>query len=119
MQSSKEIKKEFKLKDLAEFYGLTPTTFSNYLRELAELEKSGFIPQTGRHNIVRALAFYYKFNYVGEEGNSLLSDLNSNVEFLADSILDLEKKEELKEEYYEALKRSIVETVKDLKNGLN
>lgn len=104
---SKEIKKEFKLKDLSDFYGLTPTTFSNYLRELAELEKSGFIPPTGRHNIVKALAFYYKFNYIGNEDNSLLFNLAQTAEEISENMFDLERKEVFEKEYFDALKRSL------------
>jgi|GEM_PF-7051746 len=115
---SKEIKKEFKLKDLAEFYGLTPTTFSNYLRELSELEQNGFIPPTGRHNIIKALAFYYKFNYIGEEGNSLLFNLAQTAEEIKESMFDLERKEAFGKEYFEALKRSLKESADFLVKNL-
>ena len=116
---SKEIKKEFTLKDLSEFYGLTPTTFSNYLRDLSELEKNGFIPPLGRHNIVQALAFYYKFNSVGEEGNSLLFDLAQTAEEINKSMFDLERKGAFEKEYFEGLKRSLKKSADFLVENLS
>lgn len=114
---SEEIKKEFKNKDLAEFYGLSRNTITNYLRDLDQLEQFKLIPPTGKQNIIKALAFYYKFNNC-EDDNSLLEIMQSNIEFLEENVLDLEKKEQFKEDHFKSLKNSILKCVTNIKENL-
>lgn len=73
-----------KIENLAETFGVSSRTIDNYIKDLKTQTATGFIPASGRHNILRAMALYYyltEYPAYKDEGIEV-SEYNNNLDLL-------------------------------------
>lgn len=104
-----------KIKDLARFYGITPRTVDNYIRDLKDKTVGGFIPKTGRHNILRAMLVYY---YLTEYG--VVPNEEPDIDVYYNNIEMLLNTDDMKEvrDIGQTLDRLAILTIEDKKTFL-